>query len=326
MFAAGWVCCGCCRLDAPGGRVAGKRAARTGPGYSVACPCREVPPPPVAGGGGVCGCHSGWFTYGHGSAQKGKARFIPGGQEEAEERRKDARRFRQGCQEGQIEKGNIGEKNQGQEKKRSPLQKGWYTPYDKWPANLKKIYSFNPARAKQLLKQAGYPKGFEAEIMASTSSDMNLLQIIKSQFQNIGVKLQIKTMDEFSKMDFVGAGKHKHMDYNAFTGGAPNPWQQVVVLTTGDRQNFTFNNDAKYDALYKKIKRAKTEAQAKRLIRQADMLALEQCWMVFFFPLNAPVLTQPYVKGYLGEGNASMGFYYISRWWIDAKMKKSMMR
>jgi len=202
----------------------------------------------------------------------------------------------------------------------SPTQKGWYTPFEEWPSNIKEIYSFNPEKSKQLLTEAGYPKGFKTNIIAASNSDLQLLQIVQSQFKDIGVDMEIKVMEEFTKMDFVGGGHHDAMDWGAFTGGAPNPWQQVTVLKTGDRQNYTFNNDAKYDALYQKLTAATEEEEAKAIVKEMDLYAAEQCWMIFFFPVTVPTAVQQYVKGYQGEGNPTM--FFFSRFWIDKSSKK----
>ena len=72
----------------------------------------------------------------------------------------------------------------------SPLQIGWCTPYEKWSEDLKQLYSYNPEKAKKLLAEAGYPKGFDTNIIASQTGDLELLQIIKSMFQDIAVPLR----------------------------------------------------------------------------------------------------------------------------------------
>ena len=64
------------------------------------------------------------------------------------------------------------------------------------PSELQQEYTYNPARAKELLAEAGYPDGFKTNCVATSTDDMALLQIIKSLFLDIGVEMDINAMPD----------------------------------------------------------------------------------------------------------------------------------
>jgi glutathione transport system substrate-binding protein len=65
-------------------------------------------------------------------------------------------------------------------------------------------YKQNIEKAKQLLKEAGYEKGFKTEIWGNTNSDtMKGMQFIQQQLKAIGVDVSIKSMEEGTLSDEI---------------------------------------------------------------------------------------------------------------------------
>ena len=89
------------------------------------------------------------------------------------------------------------------------IMEGWGFPYEEWPQELKDEYAYNPATAKKLLADAGYPNGFKTNIVVDTTGDMNLMQIVKSYFAQVGIDMEIRPMETADWIAFVQTG-HKH--------------------------------------------------------------------------------------------------------------------
>ena len=85
---------------------------------------------------------------------------------------------------------------------------GWGDPYPDWLADLQAQYAYNPTQAKQLLAQAGFPNGFNTDIVADNSGDINELLIVQSEFAAVGINMSIRLMDPASWTSYVNA----HLD------------------------------------------------------------------------------------------------------------------
>ena len=76
--------------------------------------------------------------------------------------------------------------------------KGVGFPYEEWPQDLKDEYAYSPEAAKKLLADAGYPNGFKTNIVADAAGDMDLLRVVKSYFNQVGIDMEIRLMDTAS--------------------------------------------------------------------------------------------------------------------------------
>ncbi|MBB6734584.1 glutathione ABC transporter substrate-binding protein [Cohnella zeiphila] len=69
-------------------------------------------------------------------------------------------------------------------------------------------YDYDPEKAKQLLADAGYPNGFNAEIWGENDSEtIKGMQFIQQQLAQIGVKLDVKSMEGGTLSDMINSAK-----------------------------------------------------------------------------------------------------------------------
>jgi peptide/nickel transport system substrate-binding protein len=82
-----------------------------------------------------------------------------------------------------------------------PANQPWATGF--WANNPNiKGYPYNPDKAKDLLKQAGYPEGFQTTITTTQGQPMDQFIAVQDNFKAVGIKCEIKTISlpEFGGM------------------------------------------------------------------------------------------------------------------------------
>ena len=213
-------------------------------------------------------------------------------------------------------------------------EKGWGFPYTAWPQDLKDEYTYNPTAAKKLLADAGYPSGLKTNIVADNTSDLDLLQTVKSYFSDIGVDMEIRTMDSPAWLTFVRVS-HKNdqlaVSPNGILGVSFEPIRQLMRYQTGYPVNYNMVSDPIFDAFYPKALAATSVDQVKQVLKDANEYVARQHFGISLLTPNLFGLYQPWLKGYNGQTNAISGGsgpilmgFYLSRFWIDQNLKKSL--
>lgn len=68
---------------------------------------------------------------------------------------------------------------------------------------------YNPEKAKQLLKEAGFPNGFKGQMLASDRSEVtNAAVVLQNNFRKIGVEMEIKVIEWGAFLDSVRNAGH----------------------------------------------------------------------------------------------------------------------
>ncbi len=158
---------------------------------------------------------------------------------------------------------------------------GWIPPgmpgYD---PEVGKQYAFNPAKAKQLLAEAGYPdgKGLPTVKFQYRTAGNNpiIAQFLQEQLKvNLGINLELEPMESRAFTQLVNDEKHT---WALFGWGAdypdPDNWLPDI-FGTGASINHTLYSNPAFDALSKKAL-AEPDAPARlSLWKQAHKMAID---------------------------------------------------
>jgi peptide/nickel transport system substrate-binding protein len=201
----------------------------------------------------------------------------------------------------------------------------YYTPMNQLPPEVQQLYTYNPDKAKQLLKEAGYPNGFQAKIQVPTAK-VDEVAILKSDLAKVGVILNILPLEPgaFSAID--AANNHDEMWYG--TGKAIWAPEQQMATKKGMYSNDAIIVDPYYDAAGIIIARdvVKDPESFFKVVKESAVHELASAWGIFMpVPYNYN-MWWPWVSNYMGiswTGWAGTSDWYKSIW-IDTEMKKTM--
>jgi peptide/nickel transport system substrate-binding protein len=202
----------------------------------------------------------------------------------------------------------------------SPLLKGCYYPYEEWTQDLKDEFAYNTTGAKALLAEAGYPNGFDTNVIASTANQASVetLQVLKAYFLDIGVDMEIKLMDMVAQRAYTAAGKHDQMTSGggAFAQAPTSTLGRFV--STNKSVNEGFVNDPNYDAIITELYNVTSAQGISDTMKKADRYITEQHWGIYTLPSATYYVWQPYLKGYSGEVQLryGQGGWIFARMWV----------
>ncbi|MGE5507854.1 MAG: ABC transporter substrate-binding protein [Chitinophagales bacterium] len=188
-----------------------------------------------------------------------------------------------------------------------------------------KDYGYDPAGAKKLLAEAGFPNGFETTLWAMPvprpymPQPQKIAEAIQADLAKIGVKAKIVSYDWATYLDKTMNGEHD-MALLGWTGDNGDPDNFLYVLLDKDSavkpgaNNISFyRSDALHDVL---IKAQVSSDQKERiaLYKKAQVIIHNDAPMVTLVHSTPPIGLKKLVQGYIPHPTESESFLKV---WLN---------
>ena len=165
-------------------------------------------------------------------------------------------------------------------------------------------YPFNPERARQLLREAGYadPHQFPTvTFYTSGYNDVNayITAVITMWQTELGITIEPVLLEPFSYFDELFAGNKGHIFSAGWCADYPDPQNFLDILYhSQSRQNLSEYNDTAVDNLLEQARLERDTETRLALYAEAERLIVAAAPVVFVSHSASAVLVKPYVSNY----------------------------
>ena len=164
-------------------------------------------------------------------------------------------------------------------------------------------YDYNPEKAKQLLKEAGFPNGFETTIYAMPvprpymPNGRKVAEAIQGDLGKVGIKVKIISYEWGTYLEKTGNGEHD-MALLGWTGDIGDPDNFLYVLLDKDNavkpaQNISFYKSDKLHEILVQAKRESDQKKRAELYVKAQSIIFDDAAII---PIAHSVVVLPYVS------------------------------
>jgi peptide/nickel transport system substrate-binding protein len=211
-----------------------------------------------------------------------------------------------------------------------------YTPVDKLPPDLAKMFTYDTATAKKLLSDAGFPNGLKLTVNCSSSNVrlIEKLSIIKENWAAAGIDMTIKTHEPATYTSLIFGRKYQDMAASTWGnnglddafGWANGGW----VGKGGASSVYNFSNvtDQVAADTYNKLMDTVDQATQDKIRRDENVREIDLAWEVITPTPYTNNFWAPWFKGYQGEvgigpdpgENGGVSWFV----WIDKNLKQKI--
>jgi peptide/nickel transport system substrate-binding protein len=164
--------------------------------------------------------------------------------------------------------------------------------------DLENRYSYDPGKAKALLKEAGYSNGVTLDLPALPAEEPTLLAVLKQQLSDVGITLNVGAPIANTFASDVAAKKYPAIEFNLFQG---EPWVAInQMISTKALYNPFKTTTPELQAMIDAVQTAGPEAGEKA--QAVNRYVTENAWFAPLFRVdqmyyhNAKITVTPQVQ------------------------------
>lgn len=173
-------------------------------------------------------------------------------------------------------------------------------PEDSWAFSAGTVYRHDPAKAKQLLQEAGY-KGekINFKISAGSTAISQYAQVIQSSLKDVGINAEIETLELNTLLDQFKQGQFQ-MTTAQWVGGNQDPIFLRDLFETnespdkkpGGRNRSRYSNP-EFDQIINEAFNTVERSKAKELyVKAQSILSVDLPYITLWYPSNMIVATK----------------------------------
>ena len=178
---------------------------------------------------------------------------------------------------------------------------------------------YDPEEAKRLLAEAGYPDGFEMEIVQTTdssTSDIEVNDAISAYLEEVGIHVNIKQMDSASWYDLraTGGSPTYRTSWTADFNDPDNFLYQMYGSSSNKRRSWNYQNQDAIDRLEAARYMVDPEAREAEYAALDELITREDAAMCVLWHKQKIRVLQSRVKGFvpMWAGYGDSGYYETS--------------
>ena len=163
-------------------------------------------------------------------------------------------------------------------------------------------YQFDTTKARQLLRDAGYPNGIDLELWTSTNPlYVRIAETLQAYLKLSGIRIKIVQRESAAAREAARKGGTDLFlkDWYADYPDAENFLYPLLhSANKGVGGNVSFYQNAQYDSTVTAARREQDEAKRVALYKDADQIAFRDAPMIFLWFYSELYAVQPWIRGF----------------------------
>lgn len=160
-------------------------------------------------------------------------------------------------------------------------------------------YPYDPEKAKELLKEAGYEDGFSTSIWVYSDVRNRMAQVVQANLADVGVTADIELLEVSAYLERTAAGEHETtiLAWEANGDGDLAMYSQFHSSQFGAAGNRAFYYNPEVDRILDDARTTIDTDMRNKLYEQAQVVVMEDSpWTPLYFPM-ADIGAQADLKG-----------------------------
>ena len=165
---------------------------------------------------------------------------------------------------------------------------------------LAEYYSYDPAKGKELLAEAGYPDGFDMTIAVSSNYQphMDTAEVVVHQLAAIGIRATVQPVDTATWYSDVYTGRQFQATITGLDAKNITARAMLERFVSDNGKNFINYNNPEYDALYAKAMACADDAEQTAIYKQMETLLTETAANLYLQDMADLVAIRSDLTGY----------------------------